>query len=681
MPRALRAAADWIYANALAAVACAAGALLGIALNLGSASPSQNWPEVGIGLVVARLLGVRVFAGIWLVAFFTVDEPASQPGTKIGGLPLQFLVSAILTGQILLAAQILRIAPNPNPLATRRGVFALVLAGLGAGFAGNTIRMIAGVLLDLSTLEIFTRFSYRVSKFVSGILLVSPIAFMAACERLPPLSRRRWLEIFGVLCALAFSTVLASTNLFPFFQAYQQMMILLVLPLTLWATLRAGSWGAALAIFVASLFPIWGTIRGWSAFGVPASTTAEILTHIYLVTVSATTLTVGAVLRERGNALEQLKEAKSDLVAKVESRTEDLRRERDFGSAIFDSIGAVIFVLRDDGTVIRLNRTGQDILGLPLHEVAGRTLWDLGVIPPEDVEAVRAWMERNEPTGETRLIAKDGSRRIFQWSNTRLNARDAGDEDFVISIGTDITDRRKAQEEAMEAIKARDLFLSVASHELRTPLTTLQLQLQSMERFVERAKGLPREIPTRLHLALRQTRRLGGLINELLDVSRITHGKIAPERAEVDLAEVVHEVVDRYRIALEQSGSELVVRGIDEAMVGFWDPLRVDQIVDNLLSNAIKYGEGKPIEIAIERIDDKARICVADHGIGISPKDQKRIFDRFERAVSTRYYGGFGLGLWITRQVVQAHGGSIRVESEPGQGSTFIVELPLCAQA
>src|SRR5690606_32928118 len=293
---------------------------------------------------------------------------------------------------------------------------------------------------------------------------------------------------------------------------------------------------------------------------------------------------------------------------------------------------------------------------------------------------VRARLQSDYPVGENHMIAHDGTRRLFEWTNTRLQGGTSDDDDdFIISIGIDITDRRRAQEEAMEAIRARDLFLSVASHELRTPLTTLQLQLQSLQRTVDRMPDLPGEIPNRLRLALRQTRRIGDLINELLDVSRIMHGRLLPARTEVDLARVAQEVVDRYRVALEQSGSELTVRGLDEEICGYWDPLRIDQVIDDLLSNAIKYGEGNPIELAIERDEDRARIVVADQGIGISRADQKRIFDRFERAVSARYYGGFGLGLWITRQVVEAHGGTIHVESELGKGSVFTVELPLRA--
>jgi signal transduction histidine kinase len=107
------------------------------------------------------------------------------------------------------------------------------------------------------------------------------------------------------------------------------------------------------------------------------------------------------------------------------------------------------------------------------------------------------------------------------------------------------------------------------------------------------------------------------------------------------------------------------------------DRLRIEQVISNLLSNAVKYGQGKPVDVALEVRDGAARLTVRDHGIGIDPRHQERIFERFERAVSTRHYGGFGLGLWIVRQIVDASGGSIRVESTEDEGSLFVVELPL----
>jgi signal transduction histidine kinase len=114
----------------------------------------------------------------------------------------------------------------------------------------------------------------------------------------------------------------------------------------------------------------------------------------------------------------------------------------------------------------------------------------------------------------------------------------------------------------------------------------------------------------------------------------------------------------------------------DRPCAGSWDRMRLDQVVTNLLSNGVKYGGGKPVEITLSHGPSGVRLTVQDHGIGIAPDDQRRIFERFERAASARHYGGFGLGLWITRQIVESSGGTISVDSAPDRGSKFVVNLP-----
>lgn len=238
-------------------------------------------------------------------------------------------------------------------------------------------------------------------------------------------------------------------------------------------------------------------------------------------------------------------------------------------------------------------------------------------------------------------------------------------------------DNARLYREAREAIGARDDFLSIASHELKTPVTTLQLQVQSLLKRAEAesAPGRDSTAVERLAAAERQVGRLTRLINELLDISRITGRGLELELEEVDLADVVRDVVARHDEELSRSRCAVAL-ALEPCPQGRWDRSRVEQIVANLLSNAIKYGAGRPIEIGVAGDALATRLTVRDHGIGIAPEHQARIFQRFERAVSKSDYGGFGLGLWIVRQIVDAHAGVIRVASEPGRGSTFIVELP-----
>ncbi|KYF60521.1 hypothetical protein BE11_45790 [Sorangium cellulosum] len=242
-------------------------------------------------------------------------------------------------------------------------------------------------------------------------------------------------------------------------------------------------------------------------------------------------------------------------------------------------------------------------------------------------------------------------------------------------------DNARLYNDAQRAIALRDEFLSIASHELKTPLTPLSLQIQILMR---RAPELccDREhlswLTSRLGLVRRQSERLRRLVDNLLDVSRISAGRLALDLEPVRLSDIVRQVVSRCHEGgeLVESGSRITVSADDDA-AGQWDRTRLEQVVDNLVSNALKYGQGKPIDIAVTSTSSTATLTIADHGIGIAPEHIGRIFGRFERAVSARNYGGLGMGLYISRQVVEALDGLIEASSVLGEGSTFKVTLPL----
>ncbi|WP_437872899.1 AAA family ATPase [Sorangium sp. So ce363] len=242
-----------------------------------------------------------------------------------------------------------------------------------------------------------------------------------------------------------------------------------------------------------------------------------------------------------------------------------------------------------------------------------------------------------------------------------------------------VLDNTRLYTEAQEAIERRDEFLVVASHELKTPLTSMQMQVQAAERLLRRGSlaGVPpARIEAMFRILGRQTSRLGRLVDELLDVTRMNAGRLTLTRAPVDLAALVGEVVERMRSQLADARCPTQL-DLGAPVVGDWDPDRLEQVVINLLSNAMKYGAGGPIFIGVRRQADRALLVIRDEGIGIAEADQGRIFERFERAVSVRNFGGIGLGLYIARSIVASHGGSIRVQSKPGAGATFVVELPL----
>jgi PAS domain S-box-containing protein len=238
-------------------------------------------------------------------------------------------------------------------------------------------------------------------------------------------------------------------------------------------------------------------------------------------------------------------------------------------------------------------------------------------------------------------------------------------------------DNARLYREAQHAIRLREEFLSIASHELKTPITALQLQVQSLLTGLARSPEGP--TPERLRRALetveRQVNRQTQLVNDLLDVSRISAGRLELHPEAVHLSSLAREIAERFEPELTRTGSTLTLDLSPEA-IGFWDRLRLDQVMTNLLSNAVKYGRGNPIHLRTEVVGNRVRLAVKDEGIGIAAESLSRLFNRFERAVSERNFGGFGLGLWIARQIVEAMGGRIYVESTLGVGSTFTVELP-----
>jgi PAS domain S-box-containing protein len=233
-------------------------------------------------------------------------------------------------------------------------------------------------------------------------------------------------------------------------------------------------------------------------------------------------------------------------------------------------------------------------------------------------------------------------------------------------------------ERAQKAILARDEFLSIASHELKTPVTSLKLQIQITRRNVKPETGQipsPEKLIKFLDIANAQVDRLTRLIEDLLDVSRIQAGKITFDFESVDLGELMHDVISRYADPLREAGCELTLQ-IEKKVMAEVDKGRFEQVMVNLISNSIKYAPGKPVRISLREAGNQAEISVKDSGPGIPAERLPRIFERFERAVSSRNISGLGLGLFITREILKAHGGTIRVISEPGKGTDFIVQLP-----
>lgn len=242
-----------------------------------------------------------------------------------------------------------------------------------------------------------------------------------------------------------------------------------------------------------------------------------------------------------------------------------------------------------------------------------------------------------------------------------------------------IEEEKNAKLAAQEQIKARDEFLSITSHELKTPLTTIILRIQStLDSILNQslASFSGERLVESLNIAQQQTRRLQLLIKDLLNFSLITTGKMDLDLKGENLNTIIKETLKRFDDHITLAGCQLKA-DLNGDIIGLWDQVRIEQAVSNLLTNAIKYGQGGLIEVKVEKHGDWAKISVSDNGIGIDPGKQKIIFERFQRGTQDGQYQGLGVGLFIAKQITQAHGGRINVKSKLGKGSKFTMELPI----
>ncbi len=326
-----------------------------------------------------------------------------------------------------------------------------------------------------------------------------------------------------------------------------------------------------------------------------------------------------------------------------------------------------------DGTILYCNGALARMFDKPLDQVMGHKLHEFVAMPDRAGLADLIARGRSQATrAEMSLLSTAGE------LPTQISLNPVMDDHDVIGVViTDLSERR-GKEQAQEAVRMRDEFLAIASHELRTPLSTLVLHLGLGERLV--AKPDIGRLEKTLRKAKDQADRMTELINRLLDVTRIASGKLELELDSHDLGEIVAETIEQLSEEARKAGCDLR-QNIAEDIVALCDRSRLQQAVVNVISNALKYAPGRPVSISLERNGADAVLVVDDRGIGIELDDLTRIFNRFERASSAPPSAGLGLGLYITREIVTQHGGSIRAERRRGGGSRFSIILPLSAMA
>lgn len=363
-----------------------------------------------------------------------------------------------------------------------------------------------------------------------------------------------------------------------------------------------------------------------------------------------------------------------------------------------ENLIALSGLLKDEDAEVLTARSGEEALELMLSHDFALALLDVQM-PNMDGFELAEIMRSTERTRAIPIIfvtaAGNDIQRVFK-------GYDSGAVDFLhkpllqkivlskVRVFLALEKQRLLLEEKLQsiqeaerglqaALKSRDEFLSIASHELKTPLTSLKLHLQIMEKRSEKLGPeiafSPENVMKFLGYAEKGLDRLIHLVNDMLDISRVATGKLTLNLEPTDLGALTREVSERLLPILTLSGCQLDLK-INDGVAVTLDKFRIEQVITNLLTNAAKYAAECPVTVTVEKSGKMAKLIVADKGPGISPENQKKIFERFERIENDVSVAGLGLGLFISKEIVELHHGTISVHGGPGEGSSFTVQLP-----
>jgi PAS domain S-box-containing protein len=346
--------------------------------------------------------------------------------------------------------------------------------------------------------------------------------------------------------------------------------------------------------------------------------------------------------------------------------------ERNFVSAVLDTMSALVLVLDTAGRIVRFNRACEEISGYTFAELAGRAFPTELFLPEDRSQALELLHQARQGTQrrprELQWLARDGSPRSIEWTTTTLTDG-IGEITFIIMTGLDVTERRRLD-------RMKDEFISTVSHELRTPLTSLRAALGLIDGGVLDAR--PDKSKQMMDVAQGNCERLVRLVNDILDFERMGAGRLTLQFQETNAPDLLKRAADLLRPNAEKREITLRTEGLPLCL---WiDQDRILQTLGNLVGNAIKFSpQGSEVVLRARRLNaTEALLSVQDPGRGIPPEKLDLIFERFQQvdASDSRVMGGAGLGLAICRNIVRQHGCRIWAESVVGQGSTFYFTVP-----
>ncbi len=644
----------------------AAGALAGLYFVAGKlalrlafvhTSASAVWPSSGIALAALLLFGrglwPAVFVGAFLVNATTAGSLAACAGIASGST-LAAVIGAWLVeryaGGVRLAEEsrtVFRfafLAALGTVVSASIGVLSLVLDGSTGG------RDLASIWLTWWTGDTL------------GDLVVAPVLLLWALPS-PSVRPPRRAETAAFTAIATFVALVVFTGAVPGTRPAAR--AFLSLPPLVWAAFRLGPRVAATGAAGLSALAVWGTLHGHGPF-VQFSPNVSLLQAQAFTAVSAlTTLIVAAVVRERNEAVARLQEAHDALEQRVADRTEDLRRSEVRYRAVVENSRSLFCTHDLEGRILSINPAALSALGYAAPELLGHSLEEL-LAPavrdrfPDYLERVRT---QGAADGILRVVIRKGEERL--WSYRNVLHQDGAGAPYVIGFSLDITDRIKAE-------SAREELLWVIAHDFQSPLTVIRGYAEMLLTLPH-----PEEMGRMLSAIDANARRLSALVRDTLTTARLESGGLVLARGPVDVAGLVRDVVAAWP---RDPGFDLGFAAPPGPLVAEADGPRLQQVLENLIGNAIKYSEGRQqVQVSVQADGDEIEVSVADQGRGIAPDDLPKLFQRFTRLESARRGGvpGTGLGLYICRSIVDAHGGRIWAESAPGAGSTFRFTLPV----
>jgi signal transduction histidine kinase/integral membrane sensor domain MASE1 len=679
---------------------------LGLRLAFVNASATVVWPPTGIGLAAALILGYSIWPAILLGAFLVNVTTSGAVGTSIAiavGNTLESIVGAYLIN---------RFAHGRHVFERAGDMFTYVML---ACIVSTAVSATVGVTsLTVSGLAVWADYgpiwlTWWLGDAV-GALVVAPVLMLWAMNPRVRWDRSRSLEaVLLFLSALLFALTVFG-QLFRI-GAQHYPLEFLMLPIIVWSAFRFGQRGAATLALGLSGMAIWGTLAGFGPFVRDSPHEALVLLQAFMGMIALTGLGMAVVVAERQQAKEAAEQA-AERTLRLQQVTAALSQARtpdqvahvilQEGRVAIGAEAGAVFGLIDDGQTFELvhaigyapEATPRPIRWPsaqpgPLREAL--ITRDLVII---ERRADRLVLWPHDPTAQedsasvampllvdTRVL---GVISLVFHTERRFTTEDRA---FLTTLGQQCAQalersglyaqERAARSTAEAAVRLRDVFLTTAAHELKTPLTAILGYAELLERQLQKGNGAERE--QRAVQAVRtQAQRLNKRVAGLLELGRIEHDQLRLERAPLDLCALARRVVAESEPLLSQH--TIACSTPEGAVMVNGDELRLEQVLDNLIQNAIKYSpDGGRVTVCIEQQHDKAWLLVSDQGIGIPHTAIPELFNRFYRApnVEPLQMTGMGIGLYVVKEIVQLHGGTIGVESTEGVGSTFRACLPL----